>query len=128
MPNAALSAISDDYQFRLHSTSYFSPAAAHEHVDLAAHAEFGHIHTRFDGKAAIRQNAAFVADLEVVDVGAVGMHFGANRMPGAMYEVLPVAGLGDALTNGMIHLPAADLLTGSNGLLHEPNSRVAAFP
>ena len=62
MSSAALSAISDDYQFRLHSTSYFSPAAAYQHVDLATHTEFGQIHTRFDRKAAIRQNAAFVAN------------------------------------------------------------------
>ena|SRR6185369_7497647 len=106
MSSVALSEMSDDYEFRLHSTSYFSPTASHQHVDLAAHSELGQVHTRFDGKAAIRENPPFVMHFEIVHVGAVGMDLGADGVPGAVNKVLPVSGFGDALTDRVIYLPA----------------------
>src|SRR5438309_320574 len=47
---------SDEYEFTLHSTSYFSALAAHQHVDLAAYAELWEICSRLNRKQAVRQN------------------------------------------------------------------------
>src|SRR6185312_8818333 len=87
---------SDNDELFLHSTSYFGTSASHQHIDLAADAKSVQVHARLDGKATVRQDAALVVNLQVVHVGAVGVHLGAYRVPGTMHKIFSVAGLGDA--------------------------------
>ena len=44
-------------------------------------------------------------NLQVVHVGAVGVHLGADGMPGTVNEVIPVAGFPDVIASCPVDLP-----------------------
>src|SRR5262249_31973450 len=110
----AFAGSSDDDDVTLHFTSYFGAAAAHQHVYFAAHAKFRKVNPGFDGKTAVRQNQPLVVDLEIIHVGAVGMDFGPDGMPGAVHELSTESSLGDVVAHRIIHLPAGDFLAGGD--------------
>src|SRR5258708_37110045 len=86
----------DKDQFALNFTCNFRPAVPDEHVHFTAHAKFAEkIDSRLNGEAGIGNDLAFVFGFEVVHVGAVAMHVHANRMPGAVDEVVSVSGSAD---------------------------------
>src|SRR6185503_8493410 len=61
------------------------------HVDLAAHAELRQVHAGLDREADPRDDPALVARLQVVDVHAVAVDLVADRVAGAVQEVLAEA-------------------------------------
>src|SRR5436305_1565984 len=119
------SAISDDYDLVLNSTSYLGALAAHQHVHFAAYTELRQVHAWLNRKTTVRQNAALVVDLQVVHISAVGVNLCADGMSGPVNEVVAVSGFGNALPHRIIHLIARNLLACSDGILHELNSGVA---
>ena len=56
------------------------------HIDLAAHSKFRKINAGLNGKTRVGNNPAFIVGFQVVHVCANAMHFGSDRMPGAMNE------------------------------------------
>src|SRR5262249_51216172 len=89
----------------------------HEHIHLAAHAELRQVDTRLDGEAGARQDAAIFARLQAVHVGAVAVRLLADRVAGAVAEVLAVAGLLDDVAGSLVHLPSVQRLAGGKGAL-----------
>src|SRR5262245_45461966 len=91
-------------------------ASVDEDIDLAADAELRQVDPRLDGEAGARQDAALLVSFQVVHVGAVAVRLLADRVPGAVAEVLAVAGLLDHVAGGSVHLPALEgLLAGVGG-------------
>src|SRR5207253_1725953 len=76
------------------------PLAVDVDVDLAAHPELRQINARLDRETGARQDAALLARLEVVHVGAVAVRLLSDGVAGAMAEILPVAGLVDNAAGG----------------------------
>src|SRR5207302_4310372 len=97
----------------------------HLHIALAAHDEFRKINPGIERKARVGQDLPLIVDLEVVHVGAVGVNLGADRMPGAMNEILPEAGLVDVITRGPVHFPAGHLAALSYSRLNGLDTGVA---
>src|SRR5260221_11406729 len=68
------------------------PRGGDEHVDLGAHRHRAcEVDPRLDREARARNDEALVLRLEIVDVGAVPVHRGADRVPGAVEERVGVA-------------------------------------
>lgn len=81
-----------------------------EDVDFTSYAEFGEVDAGFDGEASSGEDAALFVGFEVVHVGAVAVDFFADRVAGAVDEVLAVAGLVDDIAASAIDLPAFERL------------------
>src|ERR1041385_7244413 len=105
---------SDNYEVRLYFTSYLRCVLAHQHVDFTAHSEFRQIDARFNRKATVGQNAAFVVNFKVVHIGAVGVDIGGDGVAGAMDEVVAVTSFVDVITNRAVHLPPGNCFASSN--------------
>src|SRR5712692_6687576 len=95
-------------------------------VHLAPDADFaGEIDARLDRKARVREQAASVPGLEVVDVGAVAVDFFADRVPGAVEEPVSKACLPDHAAAHVVHIPAAREAARAHFLLDERDGVVA---
>src|SRR6185369_3333294 len=80
-------------------------------VDLQAHSEVaGQVDAGLDREAGHRHQAAGVVGLQVVHVGALAVVRGADGVPGAVEEVLAVAGFLDHRARRVVDLEAADRL------------------
>ena len=64
-------------------------------------------------------------NFEVVHIGPVCVYFGANRVPGAVNEIVAVAGMIDMPTHGVIHFPPRDPASGGNRILHGFHTDIA---
>ena len=91
-------------------------AGVDEDVDLAADAELGQVDARLDGEARPRHHPPVLARFQVVHVGPVAVDFLADVVPGAVDEVLAVAGLLDHRPGRVVHLPAQQRLAGGEGV------------
>ncbi len=86
-------------------------------VDLGANSEFREIDAGLDGEAGAGDDPALVVRLQVVHVGAGAMHLFADRVTGAMDEVLAESPILNIGPGGVIDLEAVnDFATRDGGL------------
>src|SRR5438270_12503770 len=94
-------------------------AAANDHIDLAAHAEFRQIDSWLNRETGIGQDASLVVDFKIVHVGAVGVDLRSDGVAGTMDEVVSEARPLDMAAGCTIHLPAGNIFAGSDCFLYE---------
>src|ERR1700675_4992079 len=61
---------------------------------------------------------------EVVNVGAVGVDLGTDRMPGAMYKIIAETSSLDGAADGLVHLVSGNGFASGNGFLHKSRARI----
>src|SRR5262249_30188483 len=71
------------------------------------------------------QQATAVRRLEPVDVRAVAVHLGADRVPGAVHEAVGEAGVGDHLAHDGVDVAAADRPTRAHRVAHGFDAGIA---
>src|ERR1017187_6313291 len=91
---------------------------AYEHIDLRAHAEMRQVDAGFNRETGPRDHAPLIVVFQVVHVGAVAMHFHADRMTGAMHEIFAVPGARNHAAAGVVHFEAAQFPLRRDRLLH----------
>src|SRR5450432_571187 len=104
-------------QFALYFTCNFGCAVMNQHVYFTAHAKFGQVNARFNGKTSIGDDLALVLGLQVVHVGAIAMDVLANGVSRAMYKKFAVSGVGDVLARGLVHFPSRNAAFARIGFL-----------
>src|SRR5205807_3076257 len=97
-------------------------------VHLAPHSEFGKVDSRLHRETRSGNDPAIVARLEVVHVGAVAVDVFADRVPGAVNEIVAVAVTGDDGARGVVHLVTVERRARSHRVLHQTDGRVARLP
>src|SRR6202158_3862410 len=106
--------------------AYFGAAVLDCHVEFATHAEASRqINSRLDREAGAIDERAMVVGLERVEVGAGAMHLAADRMSGAMDELLTEAGALDHAPRDTVGLLAAHWLGGAGARANEIDRGVA---
>jgi len=101
-----------EHQLALHVPDNLGfPRGRHVDVDLRAYRHrFGEVNPGLDREAGAGDDQALVSRFEVVDVGAVPVDGRADRMPGAVQEVLAVACTLHDLAARVVHLVPMDRL------------------
>ncbi len=104
---------------------YVGSVFAHKDVHLGPDAEAGQVDAGLDREAGPRDEAPLVVRFEVVHVGAGAVHLGADRVAGAVKEVLAEAPLADRTAGRVVHLEAAQQAAGAYALLDKLHGAVA---
>src|SRR5438552_1734661 len=99
--------LSDPNQFPLDFTGSSGAARADEHVDFRPNPEVRQIDAWFHGEQGAWEDPAVIVGFEIVHVRARSVHFFADRMPGAMHEVLAEAFTLDMGAGGIVDFVAA---------------------
>jgi len=100
-------------------------ASANDHVDFTADAEIVEVEAGFNCKAGSRQKPPIIVRFVVVHVHAVAVDGLAEAVTGPVQHVISVAGAPQNRRGRAIDLPAAKLLTGRHGALHQRHGGVA---
>src|SRR5436309_2138259 len=109
----------------LNFAGYLSGAISGQHIHLAADAKLTRqVNARLNREAGIGDDLALVFGFQVVHVGAVAMDAYANRMPGAMSEILRQACRGNMSARGLVYFPSGNLAPGSECFLYLLDSSV----
>src|SRR5262249_42956906 len=108
------------------SSGHPSLVLVYVNVDLAPNTELAlQINSRFDRETGSRNQNSRVLRFQIVDIGAVAVHFGVDVVTGAMNKVIRVARLLDHISTGIVYLPPVNRLAFCKGILYEIRSCVA---
>src|SRR5437588_9248162 len=103
----------------LNFAGYLSGAISGKHIHLAADAKLTRqVNARLNREAGIGDDLALVFGFQIVHVGAVAVDAYANRVAGAMSEILRQTGRGNMSPRGLIYFPAGDLALGRECFLY----------
>ena len=77
-------------------------------IDFAAHSEFFQINAGLNRKSRVGNDFPFVFGLQIINIGTICMHFGADGMTGAVYEFVSISALDNIVAADVIDLVAVD--------------------
>src|SRR5262245_24053041 len=97
----------------------------YKHVVLETNAELRQVDSRLDREARALEDATLVVRLQVVHVGAVAVDLFADRMTGAVHELIAVSRFLDDITRGVVDFPTVHCLADREAVAHFVDGRIA---